>query len=332
MAVPEGRSSHADATPNLGGAGLFIAFSLCLAIFGVLFGFENIELKHLLIVLTAVTILFFLGIKDDLIGISPLKKLLGQTIVAILIIALIDVRIHNLGGIFNIIELPYLLSVIVTIFGVLFFVNAFNLIDGVDGLAGSIAIIASASFGFFFFMNQDFFMALISFILIGSLSAFLIFNFSKDNKLFMGDSGSLFIGFLLIFQAMYFLGSGYEFPPQDIIPNSAVLIFAILSYPIIDTTRVFIVRIANGKSPFTADRNHLHHRLLNLGLSHKKVTLVICTINVIAIASTFILGSFKVATEFQLVSIIVVSTVMCLSPLLFTLKSGQVKFTLPKLT
>src|SRR5690606_37153480 len=201
MAVPETRSMHTKKTPNLGGVGIFIAFSLSIMILGGLKSFEHFQIGQLLLLLAAITIMFFLGVKDDLIGISPKKKFLGQAMAAALVILVTDVRINNLDGLFGIWELPYIISILISLLVFVFIINAFNLIDGIDGLAGTIAIIASSVFGFFFMFQGNILLMLVSFILVGALLAFLRFNFSEENKLFMGDSGSLFIGFLLTYRS-----------------------------------------------------------------------------------------------------------------------------------
>ena len=330
MAAPGERSMHTKKTPNLGGVGIFIAFSLSIMILGGLKSFETLQVNHLLLLLASVTIMFFLGVKDDLIGISPRKKLVGQAMAAALIILCTDVRIYSLEGLFGIWELPYFVSVLVSLFVFVFIINAFNLIDGIDGLAGTTAILASLTFGFFFMLYGNFFLMLVSFILVGALLAFLRFNFSEENKLFMGDSGSLFIGFLLIFQSIEFLAiqpAGYVW---FTVPNKIVLVLSILSFPILDTIRVFIIRISQRRSPFSADKNHIHHRLMDLGLSQKQGTFIVALANTFVITIAFVIGSLNI--HLQLLIIGVVVPILGLLPCVLAREQGRIIFHAPKLS
>ncbi|MEH6765921.1 MAG: MraY family glycosyltransferase [Aequorivita antarctica] len=330
MAVPETRSMHTKKTPNLGGVGIFIAFSLSIMILGGLKSFEQFHIEQLLLLLAAITIMFFLGVKDDLIGISPRKKFIGQAMASALVILLTDVRIHNLDGLFGIWELPYIISVVISLLVFVFIINAFNLIDGIDGLAGTIAIIASTVFGFFFMFQGDHILMLVSFILVGALLAFLRFNFSEENKLFMGDSGSLFIGFLLTYQSISFLGMNTSESIWFTIPNKPVLILAILSFPILDTLRVFIIRIRQKRSPFSADRNHIHHRLMDLGLSHKQGTLMVGLANLFVIVVAFLIRDFNINIQFLIIAVLIPA--LGLLPCLLAREQGRIKLHVPKLS
>ena len=330
MAVPETRSMHTKKTPNLGGVGIFIAFSLSIMILGGLKSFEHFQIGQLLLLLAAITIMLFLGVKADLIGISPKKKFLGQAMAAALVILVTDVRINNLDGLFGIWELPYIISILISLLVFVFIINAFNLIDGIDGLAGTIAIIASSVFGFFFMFQGNILLMLVSFILVGALLAFLRFNFSEENKLFMGDSGSLFIGFLLTYQSISFLGMNTTESLWFAIPNKPVLILAILSFPILDTLRVFIIRVRQKRNPFSADRNHIHHRLMDLGLSHKQGTLVVGLANVLVIVLTFLIRDFNINIQFIIISTIV--PILGLLPCMLAREQGRIKLHVPKLS
>jgi UDP-N-acetylmuramyl pentapeptide phosphotransferase/UDP-N-acetylglucosamine-1-phosphate transferase len=211
-----------------------------------------------------------------------------------------------------------------------FIINAFNLIDGIDGLAGTIAIIASSVFGFFFIFQGNILLMLVSFILVGALLAFLRFNFSEENKLFMGDSGSLFIGFLLTYQSISFLGMNTTESLWFAIPNKPVLILAILSFPILDTLRVFIIRVRQKRNPFSADRNHIHHRLMDLGLSHKQGTLVVGLANVLVIVLAFLIRDFNINIQFIIISTIV--PILGLLPCMLAREQGRIKLHVPKLS
>ncbi|WAC01148.1 MraY family glycosyltransferase [Lacinutrix neustonica] len=188
MDVPGERSMHTHKTATLGGVGVFITFSLTLILFGLIVKLTVTDFAQLISLLFGIIILLFLGIKDDLLVLSAQKKLVGQIIAASVVVILGEVRISSLGGLLGIGELAPIVSVIFTILTFVFIINAFNLADGIDGLAGSIAILSSTIFGIYFLVNSNYLMALVSFILIGSLISFLYFNLSKDHKIFMGDS------------------------------------------------------------------------------------------------------------------------------------------------
>ncbi len=301
MAAPCDRSSHSVKTPNLGGVGIYIVFTLCLILSGIIFNFLQFEMRQLLALLLSITILFFMGVKDDLIGVSPKRKLLGQIVAALLVVLLTDVRITNLFGLFGVETVAYLPSVVFTVFMYVFFINSYNLIDGIDGLAGSIAVIASLFFGVYFLSNQLYMATMISFVLVACLIGFLSFNFSKKRKLFMGDSGSMFIGLLLMFQALYFLKVDVKTYEFIWIPNKIALVTSIFCFPIIDTIRVFTIRILKGMSPMTADRNHIHHKILDIGFSHIQATIFLAISNLAVIGMVYFIDGYNVNVQLFLV-------------------------------
>ena len=294
MDVPEGRRVHTDQVPNLGGMGLFITFSLTLLLFVPFLNNTVEDLSNILSLLSATIILLFLGIKDDLVFITPKKKLVIQLIAVSMVCILQDVRITDFHGLLGIGELPYIVSVAFSIFVFVLVINAVNLIDGIDGLASSIGILASLSFGIAFYMAGNHMMAIFSAVLIGSLFGFLRYNLSIDRKIFMGDCGSLVVGFLLAYQGICFVNINPEFVRMYNPNNSAILLLAILSYPLFDLLRVFTVRIMQKKSPFEADRNHIHHRLLGLGLNHKQSTLLIFVSNLTLILITYLTSDLSI--------------------------------------
>ncbi len=329
MDEPEARSMHSNKTPTLGGVGLFITFSLSIILFGIFMDLERQDLVKLLSVLAATIILLFLGIKDDLLVLSPRKKFSGQIISSAIVVFATDMRIDTLYGLFGVGDLPYIVSILLSILVFIFIINAFNLVDGIDGLAGAIAMIASFSFGIFFLLNDLFLMASISFILIGATIGFLRYNLSDTNKLFMGDSGTMFVGFLLAYQTMAFLGLNEIATLPFRVSNAPIIVLAVLAYPILDTLRVFIIRIMQKRSPFSADRNHIHHRLLGLRLSHKQATLVVSFANVLVIAFTFLISGLYI--NLQLFILMVVCPLVGLLPFFMVLDEGKYKLIFPKL-
>ena len=328
MDEPEERSMHLLKTPTLGGVGIFISFTLAIILFGIFTDLSQPDLVKLLSILAATIILLFLGVKDDLLVLSPRKKFSGQILASIIVVLATDMRIDSFYGIFGIESIPYIISVFFTVFVFIFIINAFNLVDGIDGLSGAVAIIASSSFGFFFLVNDQNLYALISFVLVGSTIGFLNYNLSKTKKLFMGDSGTLFVGFLLAYQAISFVALN-ELPTLNFtVSNAPLIAMSVLAYPILDTFRVFIIRIIQKRSPFSADRNHIHHRLLDLNLNHKQATSVIALGNVVVIAMTFLISGLYI--NVQVFIVMVVYPLIGLLPFFMVLDNGKYKIIIPK--
>lgn len=272
------RKLHKEPIPSLGGLGMFIGF-----VFSVLltinFSSEAPEFQYYF---AAFLIIFFLGMKDDIIIISPVKKFIGQIVAAAILIYKAKLAITNMHGLFGIYQINTALSYLLTLFALVVIINAFNLIDGVDGLAGSLGLISSLVFGIFFLINQNIPYAILAFAFAGTLVAFLMYNFHPA-KIFMGDTGSLMIGLLNSILVIKFIetGSNYSFYP---VAASPAVGFGILLVPLMDTLRVFSIRILHGRSPFKPDRNHIHHVLLNHGFNHKSVTFT-CIITAISITA-----------------------------------------------
>jgi UDP-N-acetylmuramyl pentapeptide phosphotransferase/UDP-N-acetylglucosamine-1-phosphate transferase len=312
------RSVHTSKISNLGGVGIFIAIYLAIAFFGNQFQDENLTY-----LLGAISIMFFMGLVDDLIDLKAYSKIILQFLATLSLILITDLRIENLYGLLGIYELSFILSVTITTIFFLVIINSFNLIDGVDGLAGSFAIIAALFFGYNFYVNQNFSMFFISIIIIGSLISFLIFNLSKKDKIFMGDTGSMVVGFLLAYQAVNFIN--IDFNETFILSNSKVLIFALalFSFPLLDTIRVIFVRIKSGKKIFKADKNHIHHKLLEYGLSHRIITLLASIFTVAVVSGVYLFKDLEIhGLTLTLLTIWFLSAVMLdkIKPLTNTLK------------
>jgi UDP-N-acetylmuramyl pentapeptide phosphotransferase/UDP-N-acetylglucosamine-1-phosphate transferase len=223
-------------------------------------------------VIAAMVLLFFIGVKDDIIGFSPVKKLVGHMVVGYILVMMAGIRISNMHGIFGIYELPQYVSIALSFFVYVVLVNAFNLIDGVDGLAGGIGLIASLTYGMWLYLAGDIALSLLAFVLAGALVGFLFFNWHPA-RIFMGDSGSLIIGAILSVLAMKVVDHDTSRLPAYLkqIPTP-IFAMAVIAYPLVDTLRIFVYRMSRGISPFAADRNHIHHRLMDLGLGHRKTT------------------------------------------------------------
>jgi UDP-GlcNAc:undecaprenyl-phosphate/decaprenyl-phosphate GlcNAc-1-phosphate transferase len=297
----EERKIHKRSIPTIGGiiiyAGTLFAYSLWYNIEDRIYYdkiFQSVT-EFKLIIATSL-ILFFVGVKDDIVGTAPVKKLFAHIVVALILVLMGDIRITGLHGIFGVSDIPYWGSVFLSIFTYVVVVNSFNLIDGVDGLAAGVGFLSCCAFGVWFIFAHEFPYAALSFALAGALMGFLIFNFSPA-KIFMGDSGSLVIGMFICVLAIKMI----EYPTQQLDSfwvhvSKPVFAISALVYPLMDTLRVFIIRAVKGQSPFTADRNHLHHKLIDCKYSHAKTVTIIYVFSVLTVAASTLTYFFSAPT------------------------------------
>lgn len=285
-AKPNMRTSHDSAIPNLGGMALFIGFLIST----ILIAGDHLT-SNLFYFIGGLIILFFVGMKDDVLIIDPKKKLAAQIIVAFIVAIFANIKIVNLFDMFHIGYISDVYSIAITVFMILFLTNGFNLIDGIDGLASGTGIITSIFFGIFFWNSRDVAFTIICFSLAGSLSGFFLYNvFGKQNKIFLGDTGSLILGLTVSVLMIQFLDPGVK-KDFNLFPQASPAIAAgVLILPLFDTMRVFTLRIIQGHSPFVADHQHIHHLLLGMGYSHLRSTLILLGVNLFFIMFCIILG------------------------------------------
>lgn len=279
--MPDERKLHSHAIASLGGVGIFVGFMFsCILILDIQ---NNPEFKYFL---SSAFLIFFIGLKDDLVLISATKKFIAQIIVAAIIIHLGGLRIESFHGILGIATLDSSISVPFTYVTIILIINAYNLIDGIDGLAGSLGLMFSLLLGTYFYFSGMYSYAAFSYSFSAALLGFLIFNYHPA-KIFMGDSGSLMIGMVASILVIKFINVASS--PTAAIPiTSAVAIgVSLLIIPLADTIRVFTVRMFNRRSPFSPDRNHVHHLLLDRGLGHSTVTLICVSANILIIMLTY---------------------------------------------
>lgn len=279
--VPDARKIHLNPIPSLGGLGIFAGMILAFLI-----SFPLQLAPEFQYFIAASLIIFFLGLKDDIMVISPIKKLIGQFLAAFLIIYKGGIQIKSMHGFLGVYELPEVTSLALTYLTVIVIINSFNLIDGVDGLAGSLGLMTTLIFGSYFYYIGQTPYAMLAFILAGSLLGFLIFNHSPA-RIFMGDTGSLLLGLINAILVIRFITVADAPSSAYPLQASPAIGFAILMVPLFDTIRVFSLRILNRRSPFSPDRNHIHHLLLDKGLTHSAVTYVCVATNMLFIAFAF---------------------------------------------
>lgn len=307
---PDERKLHTNAIPPLGGVAIFIAFIL-----SVIFSSHGLTFYPFQYIVAAIMLMFFIGLKDDLIGISARKKFAVQAISVSLLIALGNFQITNFHGLFGIHEIYPVIGIPFTLFLMIAIINAINLIDGIDGLASGLAMMASFILGSWFFLADYTQYAIISFALTGSLAGFFLFNvFGNKNKLFMGDTGSLVVGMILALLVVRFNELNVNKLALYAIGGAPSVSFAILMLPLIDTLRVITIRILSGRSPFSADKNHIHHRLLGLFPNHLTVTLIMTGSNLIIISLALLLNNTIKDTTFQFMLILIVSIIVSFLP------------------
>jgi UDP-N-acetylmuramyl pentapeptide phosphotransferase/UDP-N-acetylglucosamine-1-phosphate transferase len=279
--IPDARKLHSVPISSLGGLGIFAGFILSSLL---IIPFANgPEFQYFM---ASALIIFFLGLKDDILVLTAMKKFIGQVLAAFIIIYKGGVQIKSMHGFLGVNELPEPFSLVLTYFTVIVIINSFNLIDGVDGLASSLGMITSLTFGIYFFLVGQESYGIMAFALAGSLLAFLIFNHSPA-KIFMGDTGSLLIGLINAILVIRFINIAETPGSAFAIPAAPAIGFAILVVPLFDTLRVFSIRIFNRRSPFSPDKNHVHHLLLDKGLSHNSVTLILAVVNIAFIAYAY---------------------------------------------
>lgn len=278
---PDERTVHSESVPTLGGLAVFAGLSVS----GLLFVQDYPDIQ---VVIAGVVALFFVGIKDDILVIAPLTKLLGQIFAASLLVIFTDIHFTCLHGFFGVEEISPYIGIPLTVFTVIVITNSFNLIDGIDGLSASIGITVAAAFGIWFFLSGENHFSTLAAVLIGSLLAFLRFNvFSKKNKIFMGDTGSLLLGFVISVFVIKFNELNVTRHFDYAVYGAPAVSFAVLIIPLFDTMRVMFLRAVQKKPIFYPDKQHLHHLFLKLGMSHIQTDLILVAINIL-----FIVGAF----------------------------------------
>ncbi|OFX47066.1 MAG: hypothetical protein A2046_11870 [Bacteroidetes bacterium GWA2_30_7] len=289
--MPCERKIHKALIPRFGGIAIFFGLIISVILFIGLF--NSYSFFYLF---TAILILFSIGIIDDIKGMRAMDKFYVQ-IFAAFIVAYGGFRLESLYGLFGIYELPIGIQYILTTLIIVGVTNAYNLIDGIDGLAGGIGLINFIVLGLIFLHLNNLSFAIISFIFAGSILGFLTFNF-QPAKIFMGDAGSLIIGFSMISIGIFAINNNEFVSNALYVNNISIIIGSIMFLPVIDTLRVFFIRLIHKKSPFTPDKNHIHHILLKLGLNHRNTSLMLYAANIFIILMGFILKDISINKNF----------------------------------
>ncbi|WP_462264907.1 MraY family glycosyltransferase [Mucilaginibacter sp.] len=272
------RKQHDHGIPRLGGVAMFAGFIITVLMLGV--GSNSLSVNYLI---SACIVLLALGLKDDLHGVNPSTKFLVQSVIAFILVIGGDIRLTDLLGFLGLHQLPYLISAVLSIFSIILVMNAFNLIDGINGLAGSLSLMANVTFAVFFIHIGQYQLAALALAMVGAVFGFLKYNITPA-KLFMGDTGSMLIGLISVILGIEAINYSRHVPADFQVSFSVpALVAAALITPLFDTACVIVIRLTNGTSPFRADRNHIHHRLLKLRFSHLQATFLLIAINIAVI-------------------------------------------------
>ena len=294
------RKIHKGYVPTMGGIVIFIAFTFSIS------AWLPVTPAFLI---GAIFLIALLGIRDDFVPTSPKQKLLVQIIAASIIVFISDVRIISFYGFLGIETIPDWFGCTISILFIVFITNAFNLIDGIDGLAGAIGIIGLSFFGAWFYFAGYHEYSIIAIVLAGSILGFIYYNWHPAS-IFMGDTGSLIIGFVLSICALWFFNSNASLPDNSWLHFDAPfgLALGVLIFPVFDTVRTFILRVRQKKSPFMADRQHTHHHVLRMTKNHAIATIIITLTYVMILALTMALA--RIVSDNILIPAIVIFSIL----------------------
>lgn len=296
---PDERRSHTESTPSLGGIGIFAGLIFSITYWIPFDTCDNPQHEYIKYVLCAYIIIFLIGAKDDIIPLTPFKKFFGQLLAAFILVYNAKIQLSSLYGIFGINDIPEWVSIPLSIFTIVVIINAFNLIDGINALAGTIGIITCLAFGTWFYFHGRLDLAVLAAANVGAVMAFLYYNVTPA-RIFMGDTGSLIVGLTASILSISFIENNKVWHEQWFIESVPAVAVGILIVPLFDTLRVFILRAMRGKSPFNPDRTHVHHLLIDIGFSHIQATSVLALVNVIFILLAYFLRQLG-STELMII-------------------------------
>lgn len=294
--IPDFRKMHDTPVPRLGGITFLPILLICVCLIvgcwvmlGIPYKIVHLDIVFIRFVLLFVgmMMLFLVGVVDDLIGVTYKAKFLVQ-IVCALLFPLSGVWIHDLAGLFWINEIPACIGILLTVFAVVYVTNAINLIDGIDGLAAGICAISLSTFGLAAAVTGQCLFILFAFGMLGILLPFWVYNvygnIQKGHKIFMGDTGSLTLGYLVSFLLISMASESGKAFPRDIL----IIGLSTMLLPMFDIVRVVIARMKNHHNPFLPDKNHIHHKLLRTGLNARWVMAVLIMTSLLIVLVTML--------------------------------------------
>lgn len=285
VAAQNGRTSHKGEVPVLGGLALFLGVGISTAMWTV-----STDFPELNGILGASLILTAIGLKDDILIIDPYKKMVGEVMAATMLVLFAGIRFTSFQGTLGTLQLGYALSILFSVLVITIVINAFNLIDGIDGLASGIGILASMVYAYWFYRVGEIAFAVFASATMGALAGFFYFNvLGNRNKIFMGDTGALLLGMIFAVLSIKFCETNLRVVSSYRMSSAPAIAIALLSIPLFDIFRVFMIRIFRKKSPFRADKNHVHHILISLNFTHIEASMILLILNVILVTLAIML-------------------------------------------
>lgn len=281
--LPGHRKIHTSPTPSMGGIAVFSALLISLLLVVDFAGSPEIAGF-----LAAMTIIFLVGLKDDIFFIAPIMKFAGQVLAVLMLLAVAPYRLVSFGGFMGIDALHPAVSFVFTALTMLVIINAFNLIDGVDGLAALMGSSTLCFLGIAMLLKGDTAHTIVAFSAFSAIIAFLIFNWNPA-RIFMGDTGSLVLGFINAVLVVRFISLYSDQEATTFISVAPAIGFALFFVPMADLLRLVIIRLQQGKSPFEPDMQHLHHCLLEKGLNHRQTSILLVVSNCFFIAYAIVM-------------------------------------------
>lgn len=292
---PNGRKVHVSKIPRLGGFAFYpailVSYWVMRGLFSMFdFNLSGLTIEEMLFFFAGTTIIYYIGMADDIVGLPYRTKFLYQFLSAALLVLPLN-YLANWQGIFGVHATPFWIGIPFTVLLIVALINSYNLIDGVDGLCAGLSIFSIAVLSWLCVQMGSVYLALLGVCSLGVLIVFFVFNvFGRRMKIFMGDSGSLLLGYLVAFLALELIVGMQQHRTPDYV--NVVSILGVVFVPLADMSRVFIQRLLHGTSPFKPDKRHIHHKLLQLGLSHLQ-----CTLLLILIQALFAIANFWMATR-----------------------------------
>ena len=290
---PNARKLNKTPIPVLGGVGVFFGIMFSMGVAG--YYLDRINIPYVIII--AMLILLYTGVGDDILGLTPRTRFLMQIFSVCLMMFFGRTYMDNFHGIWGIYQLPKIVAGALTVFSCVGIINALNLIDGVDGLCSGYGMFASFLFGICFMRMGDTTCMVLSFSMFGALLPFMLYNvFGHRLKMFLGDGGSLIVGFLCALFVTRVIQTG-----SDTVTGSTIsFTLAVLAIPVFDTVRVMLARIYNRRSPFHPDKTHLHHMFISLGFSHVITSINIIALNGLVVVAWHLCNVLNTSVEVQL--------------------------------
>lgn len=303
--APGGRKIHKKVTPSLGGIAIFIGFMVAIFIWLNVNQWQSVRYT-----LASMFIIFLIGVRDDLVPFRAMHKLFGQ-LFAVAIFLISSIYIHSLYGFLGINQIPESVGYLITGFTIIIITNAFNLIDGLDGLAGGVGLVSLLAFGIWFYLVEDYVFSLFSFAMVGGILSFLVFNW-EPSEIFMGDTGAMVIGMLLAVLSIQFMNanSSLELNHPAKFEASIATAGCFIIVPLCDTLRIVILRLSKGKSPFSPDKSHIHHAIIRLGFTHAQAASILAIVNIFYIILAVLFKGF--GDNYLVFGVIALTTILSL--------------------